>query len=84
MIKKENKDLAYWKANAEEDYMQVPISVLRYITELEEAVKKCSIPDVVEQSEQLVSFLCQYQKACEIMHVSKIDAKNFVEQYKTN
>ncbi len=40
MTKEENKDLAYWKANAEEDYMQVPISVLRYITELEQAVKK--------------------------------------------
>jgi len=32
----EPKDLAYWKENAEEDYMKVPISVLRYITELEE------------------------------------------------
>jgi hypothetical protein len=30
------QDLAYWKENAEEDYMKVPISVLRYITELEE------------------------------------------------
>jgi hypothetical protein len=29
------KDLGYWKANAEEDYMKVPISVLRYISELE-------------------------------------------------
>lgn len=38
------KDLNYWKANAEEDYKQVPISVLRYITELETAVKNCSIP----------------------------------------
>lgn len=25
------KNLAYYKANAEEDYLQVPISVLRYI-----------------------------------------------------
>jgi hypothetical protein len=32
----EVKDLSYWKANAEEDYMKVPISVLRYISELEE------------------------------------------------
>jgi len=31
----EAKDLAYWKANAEEDYLQVPISVLRYLSELE-------------------------------------------------
>jgi hypothetical protein len=29
------KDLAYWKANAEEDYITTPISVLRYIVVLE-------------------------------------------------
>jgi DNA-directed RNA polymerase subunit M/transcription elongation factor TFIIS len=29
------KDLNYWKKNAEEDYIKTPISVLRYITELE-------------------------------------------------
>lgn len=29
------KDLNYWKNNAEEDYLKVPISVLRYISELE-------------------------------------------------
>ena len=45
------KDLSFWKANAEEDYMRVPISVLRYITELEKAVKNCSIPDTVEAFE---------------------------------
>jgi hypothetical protein len=32
----EVKDLSYYKANAEEDYLAVPISVLRYISELEE------------------------------------------------
>lgn len=32
------KDLNYWKNNAEEDYMTTPISVLKYITELEKAV----------------------------------------------
>ncbi len=37
------KDLNYWKANAEEDYKQVPISVLRYISELEEKVNKNSV-----------------------------------------
>lgn len=49
LTEEENKDLAYWKANAEEDYMQVPISVLRYITELETVVKNCSIPAVSGQ-----------------------------------
>ena len=29
------KDLNYWKNNCEEDYINTPISVLRYITELE-------------------------------------------------
>jgi hypothetical protein len=31
----EVKDLDFWKNNAEEDYLKVPISVLRYISELE-------------------------------------------------
>jgi hypothetical protein len=31
------KNLDYWKKNAEEDYMLVPISVLRYISELEQS-----------------------------------------------
>ena len=34
------KDLAYWKKNAEEDYMKAPISVLRYITELEKVANQ--------------------------------------------
>ena len=34
------KDLAYWRANAEEDYLQVPISVLKYISKLESALEK--------------------------------------------
>ena len=29
------KDLNYYKNNCEEDYIKTPISVLRYITELE-------------------------------------------------
>lgn len=36
----EVKNLAYYKANAEEDYLKVPISVLRYISELESALEK--------------------------------------------
>lgn len=44
----EEKTLEYWKQNAEEDYMKVPISVLRYIGELEtarieEAIKRYNI-----------------------------------------
>ena len=33
------KDLNYWKNNCEEDYLHTPISVLRYITELEKKVE---------------------------------------------
>jgi hypothetical protein len=32
----EVRDLAYYKANAEEDYLAVPISVMRYISQLEQ------------------------------------------------
>lgn len=41
-----DKDLEYYKKNAEEDYLKVPISVLRYIGELEEVVKSCSTQSV--------------------------------------
>ena len=34
------KDIKYWRKNAEEDYGKVPISVLRYITELEDNNRK--------------------------------------------
>ncbi len=34
------KDLDYFKQNAEEDYMTTPISVLRYITELEQRLEE--------------------------------------------
>lgn len=34
----EKEGLDYWRANAEEDYMKVPISVLKYISELEQAL----------------------------------------------
>lgn len=38
-MKEEDKDLNYWKENAKDAYMKTPICVLRYITELEKAVK---------------------------------------------
>ena len=33
------KDLNFYKNNCEEDYINTPISVLRYITELEQALQ---------------------------------------------
>jgi hypothetical protein len=47
-IIKEIKDLAYYKTNAEEDYLKVPISVLRYISELEQDKKMYSEEEVVQ------------------------------------
>ena len=48
------KDLAYWRANAEEDYMKVPISVLRYISELEK-----SNTDFFTNNEEMMSMLIE-------------------------
>lgn len=45
------KDLEYWKNNAEEDYMTTPISVLRYISELEKEITSKSIEEVVEANQ---------------------------------
>lgn len=36
---KNTKDLNYYKNNCEEDYINTPISVLRYITELEQSLQ---------------------------------------------
>lgn len=33
------KDIKYWKSNCEDDFFKTPISVLRYISELEEIIK---------------------------------------------
>ena len=45
MKKTKTKDLNYYKNNCEEDYIKTPISVLRYISELEQAINytRCSI-----------------------------------------
>lgn len=37
-MNEEIKDLNYWRLNAEEDYIKTPISVLRYISELEKEI----------------------------------------------
>lgn len=40
------EDLAYWKNNAEKNYMTTPISVLKYIHKLEEHIEtiKAQLP----------------------------------------
>lgn len=39
-VKEDRITLSEWKLNAEEDYPQTPISVLKYITELENNQKR--------------------------------------------
>ena len=47
------KDLQYYKDNCEEDYLHTPISVLRYIGELEKEVesKPLNIASVVHSTD---------------------------------
>jgi hypothetical protein len=52
----EVRDLAYYKANAEEDYLAVPISVLRYISQLEQQERSYSKEDMIN----FVEFVSQY------------------------
>lgn len=49
-MKEEDKDLNYWKENAKDAYMTTPICVLRYITELEKAVKNNAVLPLVSGS----------------------------------
>jgi hypothetical protein len=51
----EAKDLAYYKTNAEEDYLQVPISVLRYISQLEQEQDK-----KLYSEQELINISIQY------------------------
>ena len=46
------KDLNYYKNNCEEDYIKTPISVLRYITELEKnnETKQLTLTDVMRSN----------------------------------
>lgn len=56
MEKYHGNTVEYWKQNAEEDYIKTPISVLKYITVLEEQAEQLSKHDVVGRSEQLLAW----------------------------
>lgn len=51
------KDLEFYKSNAEEDYMNTPISVLRYITELENNTQAKVLEALEEKSKTAESIL---------------------------
>jgi len=55
MKENKTKDLNYYKNNCEEDYIKTPISVLRYISELEQAINYTHFE---------VSVFCLYRVRC--------------------
>lgn len=76
-IKEEDKDLNYWKKNCEEDYLRTPLSVLRYITKLEEAFNNGVLDDVsvlLPTDEEITDWVCDE---------FKIDGLNFDEDVET-
>lgn len=52
IVEYHGKPLEYWKENANEDYITTPISVLKYITILEESILKSS------QDNKAISDMC--------------------------
>ena len=46
MEKYHGNTVEYWKRNAEENYLTTPISVLKYITVLEEQAEQLQKPNV--------------------------------------
>ena len=62
--------LEYWKNNAEEDYIKVPISVLKYITCLEAENKQLILSGVSQRSKLLFAFE-------EYWNTNNCDGENF-------
>ena len=54
----ESKDLSYYKTNAEEDYLSVPISVLRYISQLEQQAERMYSEEEVKKIMALTWIIC--------------------------
>jgi hypothetical protein len=65
MEKYHGKTVEYWKQNAEENYLTTPISVLKYITVLEEQAEQLRKHAVVGRSEQ---FYCTCSRAKGLDH----------------
>lgn len=79
-IKEEDKDLNYWKNNCEDDYLHTPISVLRYITKLEEAVNNGVLDDVSKQSELLKGFANRFNESSET-YILEGEINNFLKTF---
>ena len=69
------KDLEYWKNNCKEDYLHTPISVLRYIKELEDEQNRKAamlnppnLDDVLTKQDRGVCKDCYYAGAFTCEH----------------
>jgi hypothetical protein len=73
------KDLAYYKANAEEDYLAVPISVLRYISQLEQQQD-----NKLYSEEEVISLLIKREYALDLYDMANDyeDTVKWFEQFK--
>lgn len=79
-MKTTEKNLDYYRKNAEEDYLTTPISVLRYISEMEAALRQ---PTVSGLSELLLAFGKFMDADCDLLGsgyieemVKKFEASN--------
>ena len=83
------KDLNYWKKNAEENYITTPISVLKYIAELEvtqtpEQLRLCGVlkPLKDEVAISFIDYLKDFKERIidnETFHETKTGLKNIEE-----
>ena len=73
------KDLNYYKNNCEEDYIKTPISVLRYITELEKKneAEQLILSGVSHRREMLIRF---YIETCN-KTITRQYAEDIVDNY---
>jgi hypothetical protein len=73
----ELKGLAYYKANAEEDYLQVPISVLRYISQLEQEQDKNKY-----SGKDMIEFAYKYLEQKRDKVSRSLNPEELLEQFK--
>jgi hypothetical protein len=71
MEKYHGNTVEYWKQNAEEDYIKTPISVLKYITVLEEQAEQLC-KHVVINSFSMQDLMLYYQDAENCDFTSKV------------
>lgn len=81
MEKYHGNTVEYWKQNAEEDYIKTPISVLKYITILEEQSEQLRKHDVVWQSEQLKAFLLYIQENAPNYRTKQLKPDQVIKAY---